>query len=187
MKNDFNTLHLLWAIRNIPSHAIKSAEKVILYTFLASTSQQNDLWYSQDSLCEMTGLSTNTLKKHIVSLEQKRFITVKKPDIHFRSASNHYSINIDQIMKFSKVEKVSEIDTLNGKKVSNFDGKVSNSDARRYQNLTPKKEREERKEECAGAHASVEAFASRRGGKMWYDEIHEKAECEKAEKELNKK
>lgn len=157
MKHDFNTLHLLWAIRDIPSKAIKSPEKVILYTFLSSTNYQNDLWYNQESLCEMTGLTRNTLKKHLASLEQKKFITIKKPSVHFRAASNHYSLNLEQIMFYSKVDKGSEFDTLSQKKGSNLDKKGSNLDARRGENLTPKKEREERKEEKGKKTASDEA------------------------------
>lgn len=147
MKHDFNTLHLLWAIRNIPSTSINSLEKLILFTFLSCTGNKNLLWHNQDTLQEMTCLTRTTLKKYLKSLMKKEFITINKPDSYFRTASNQYTLLVDKIMNYCEVSKGSGGDPLSENKGSYYDSKGSGGDHGRGQEATLKKESLRKKEE----------------------------------------
>lgn len=147
MKHDFNTLHLLWAIRNIPSNTLNSQEKIILFVLLSSTGSNNESWYSQSSLAEMCSLSESSIKRSLAKLVQKKFIDIKRPDQNHRIASNHYTLNIDQLMIYCPVEKESPQNPIIMERGSQGAAKGFTQSSRRGSQGATKKEREERKEE----------------------------------------
>jgi hypothetical protein len=146
---DFNVLHLLWAIRDIPSSVLNVQEKIILYTLLSCVNKDNICWHSQITLSKMCSLSETSVKKYTKTLSQKGFIKISMPAQYNRANSNQYSLIISNF-SFQKLSTMgSPHDPLNDKKGSPRDGKGSPRDPRRGRRATIKKEREEIKEEGA--------------------------------------
>lgn len=149
MKHDFNTLHLGWAIRNIPKNVINGHEKSILLILLLSTGHENLSWYSLQSISEMTCFSVDTVRRNLKTLEQKKFITITKPSAYGRAFSNHYTLNVDSLMAYSKLEKGSCEQSFQEKKGSSQRGKGSWQQRERVADSTTKKESLRKKEEGA--------------------------------------
>jgi hypothetical protein len=144
MKADFNILHLLWAIRNIPSTQLNPQEKLILYTMLSCANEYNDSWHGYDRLSELTSLGRTTVIKYIKTLAKKNYIILTRPPVYNRSSSNHYALNLDTILYYSKV---SLDDTISQKRCRQTTVKVSPRELERCRGANSKKEREELKEE----------------------------------------
>lgn len=149
MKHDFNTLHLLWAIRNIPSSLVNIQERMILMVLLSCAGTDNRSWHSQASLAEMCSLSETSIKKYIKTLVQKKFILIHNPTVYGRSICNHYELVIDHLMSFSREQKGSRDATFSGEKGSRRDEKGSRGDYERGRGATTKKEIKERKKKGA--------------------------------------
>jgi DNA-binding MarR family transcriptional regulator len=160
MKHDFNTLHLGWAIRNIPQKMINGHEKSILLILLLSTGHENLSWYSLKSISEMACFSLDTIRRNLKTLEQKKFITITKPSKYGRAVSNHYALNVDEIMVYSKLEKDSCEQSLSGKRVADSNGRVAHSHPERVADSTTKKESLRKKEERARPSSSEEVLRS---------------------------
>lgn len=116
MKGDFNTLHLLHAIREIPSDRITSTEKHVLTILLSCMNQSNDSWYKYDELAEFCSLSSKTVERTINILKAKNFIFVERPLVQGRGTPNHISINIDQVMIFRKQPNKKKFSVINVQK-----------------------------------------------------------------------
>lgn len=149
MKHDFNTLHLLWAIRDMPKNVVNGYEKIILFVLLSCAGSNNSSWHTQKSLCEMCSLGETSLKKYTKSLEQKKLITIERPAHYTHYSNNKYQLSVDLIMTYSKLESVSPDDP--NVKSRGRAATVSGSprDSHWGRETTTKKEREERKKEGA--------------------------------------
>lgn len=159
MKHDFNTLHLLWAIRSMPKNLVNGHEKSLLFILLSSTGYQNSSWYSLRSISEMSGFSLDTVRRNIRTLEQKKIIIVEKPSTYSRKSSNQYILNIDLIMIYCPELKDSSQPSLKKERVAHSNGRVAASYPERVAESQQKKERKERKEEGT-ATPSVEGVLS---------------------------
>lgn len=102
MRNNISMIEIMWAIRDIPSFKIDLYEKALLF-FLNSFSQpeKNESWHSYESLAKISGMSKNTLIRRVKSLEQKKYISVKRVKNGCKNASNRYCLNYDLIFETS--------------------------------------------------------------------------------------
>jgi len=145
MKHDFNTLHLFWAIRNIPSSILNIQERMILLMLLNCAGAENRSWHGQASLAEMCSLSETSIKKYSKALVQKGFVIIHNPVTYGRSICNQYELVIDHIMAFARDQKGSRDDTFTDQKGSRGERKGSPRDSERGRGATTKNKIEERK------------------------------------------
>lgn len=106
MKQDFNTLHLLWAIRDIPKSDINGMEKSLLTILLSCSGASNVSWHSLTRIAKMSGFARSTVAKYLATLEQKQFIKVKHAIRPAQGNSNQYSLNNEKIMHYSSLATV---------------------------------------------------------------------------------
>ena len=158
MNYDYNPIHLLRAIRLISQNIVNAQEKLLLFILLSSANENNDSWNSHDKLVQLTGLGLTSVKKYLKSLKDKNLIIIKRPDNYFNKQSNHYSLNIDQIMFYFIPNKSSDNDQLLGRRGRLATVKGSPGDCLRGRQTTTKKQREETKEE--GAYATPDEVAT---------------------------
>lgn len=149
MKRDFNTVYLLRSIRFIPQNILNVQEKLILYTLLSCANADNDSWNGQQKLCELTGIKRTSIKKYMKSLEQKKFITVQRPVHYQRNETNHYALNVDNIMQYFVENKGSPDDPVPVYRGRHATISGSPRDHERGRQTTSKKQKEVTKEERA--------------------------------------
>lgn len=181
MQHDFNPIHLLRAIRLIPSTEIDPLEKLILYTLLSCSNPQNDSWHTQESLAELTSTSKNTIIRKTKSLVQKKFIIIKIPPIYKRGSSNHYALNVDHIMFYCPSKSVPTESTdstsnssFNDHRYPQRDHTVPTERPDRYPQRDSKKQSEDTKEDaCARDPLTGSALRVSPGKESYYvpDEI----------------
>lgn len=176
MKHDFNTMHLLHSIREIPPSAITSSEKYILIMILSCINENNKTWYTMQNLSKYCCMSERRISPHIKSLAQKGFISIEKPLHYARRQSNEYSLNVDQIMNYhiSRSHDVSsavERDRMTKRPVSHDKTSPVSPDK------TSDKERNKRKKEEGATKASGEASRpSRPAGWTSYEDLQKDPE-----------
>jgi hypothetical protein len=100
-KKEVNSIKLLHAIRQIPATLISANEKYILTIILSCINIDNITWHSMDIIAEFACVSRWTISRHIKTLEDKKFISIVKPNHYTHDETNHYSLNIDLILSFS--------------------------------------------------------------------------------------
>lgn len=150
MHHDFNSIHLLRAIRLIPSSEIDSLEKLILYTLLSCSNTENDSWHSQETLAELTSSCSRTIRRKTKLLVQKKYILVKSPTTYHRGASNHYSLNVDHIMFYFSPNKGDTESTFNQRRRTYSPVKGDSVSGERRTHSPTKIQREDTKEDaCA--------------------------------------
>lgn len=149
MRHDFNTIHLLHSIREIPPSVLNSHEKYVLTILLSCMNDANETWYTQDSIAYFCSMSERRCRLHIHSLAQKRFIIIEKPATYARSRTNHYHLNVDLIMGYhlgKSGDKMSPVYDRTGDKTSENGGQ----NVRSTGDKTSYKERNRRKKEEGG-------------------------------------
>lgn len=172
MKHDFNTIHLFRSIRFIPENVLNAQEKLILYTLLSCANQDNDSWNGHEKLSELTGIGRSSIKKYMKSLEQKKFISIQRPVHYQRKETNHYALNVDNIMQYFIENKGSPDDPGHAYRGRHATGPGSPDDHDRGRQTTTKKQIEVTKEERAREAASREAL--RGAQKLTPEELYEK-------------
>ncbi len=151
MHTNFNTIHLLHAIREIPNNLINHHEKYLLTVLLSCMNEENQTWYSMDMIAHFACRCERKIRAYIHSLAQKKFISIEKPTVYGRRKTNQYSLNIELIMSFHLTRKGDQKSSFTEERGTNGPKKGDQRSEKRGTKSPIKKETEERKEEGAGS------------------------------------
>lgn len=110
-----NDLHVLWAIRDIPSSFLNLAEKGALCLFSAIIGNKPSCAMSFPELAEIMGNSPRNLRYIFNKLENKKFIFVTRHNILGRGKNNTYQLNYELILSFSNKANIASFNE-NGEK-----------------------------------------------------------------------
>ena len=94
------TKDLLHAIREIPASHLTYVEKYILIIILSCINTKNETWHGVDALARFSCMSVSTIKRHIKKLEQKKFISIRRPAHYTHKETNHYFLNLKLIQSY---------------------------------------------------------------------------------------
>lgn len=100
----YSDLDLIWSIRDIPSSILKGNLKSILYMMVATLGDSTDWYYhTYKQWADKSGFSERSLPSFFQTLEEARFIFVKRPEYYGnqyrKKDGNKYQLNYELILK----------------------------------------------------------------------------------------